>query len=63
MDKEYQNAVEYIERIPKFTEKHPLWHVRKFIVCLGEPCRDKKVIHVAGTIGKFYCSDQEKLCC
>lgn len=52
MNKDYQNAVKYIEGIPKFTEKHPLWHVRKFIGYLGEPCRDKKVIHVAGTNGK-----------
>jgi len=48
----YQEAQKYIEDIPKFTVKHPLHHVGKFIGYLGRPCLDRKVIHVAGTNGK-----------
>lgn len=48
----YQDAVRYIEEIPKFTEKHSLAYIRDFLERLGSPGLDKKVIHVAGTNGK-----------
>ena len=35
----YQEAVSYIEEIPKFTKKHPLNHTREFFKKAGEPGR------------------------
>ena len=52
MPENYQEAVEYIEELPKFTKKHTLEHTKLFLKMLGNPCRDRKVIHVAGTNGK-----------
>ncbi|MCI8834101.1 MAG: bifunctional folylpolyglutamate synthase/dihydrofolate synthase [Ruminococcus sp.] len=48
----YQEAVEYILGIPKFTKKNTPGHTREFLRYLGEPLHGKKVIHVAGTNGK-----------
>ena len=48
----YQEAVDYIEEIPKFTKKHTLDHTREFLRGLGNPEKDQKIIHVAGTNGK-----------
>jgi len=48
----YEEAVRYIEDIPKFTEKHTFEHTREFMRRLGNPCRTKKILHVAGTNGK-----------
>ncbi len=48
----YQEAVSYIEDIPKFTEKHTLEHTKRFLRALGSPEKGKKIIHVAGTNGK-----------
>ena len=48
----YENIVDYISDIPKFTKKHSLDHTRKFLAALGDPQKDLKVIHVAGTNGK-----------
>ena len=48
----YQEAVDYIAGIPKFTKKHGLEHTREFLRRLGNPAVDRKVIHVAGTNGK-----------
>ena len=48
----YQEAVDYIAGIPKFTKKHSLEHTREFLRRLGNPAVDRKVIHVAGTNGK-----------
>lgn len=48
----YWEAVDYIEELPKFTEKHPLVHTRKYIERLQDPAKSCKVIHVAGTNGK-----------
>lgn len=48
----YEEAVCYIENIPKFTEKHTLEHTKEFIRRLGDPGSDRKIIHVAGTNGK-----------
>ncbi len=38
--------------LPKFTEKHGLAHTSRLLGRLGEPCYNKKVIHVAGSNGK-----------
>lgn len=48
----YEEAVTYILDIPKFTAKNSLDHTREFLRRLGEPGKDKKIIHVAGTNGK-----------
>ena len=48
----YQEAVAYIEEIPKFTEKHSLAYIRDFLKRMGNPGMDRKTIHVAGTNGK-----------
>ncbi len=48
----YEEAVAYIEEIPKFTKKHTLEHTKEFLKRLGNPAADRKVIHVAGTNGK-----------
>ena len=33
----YEEAVEYIEEIPRFTKKHTLEHTRRFLKKLGDP--------------------------
>ena len=48
----YREAVDYIEELPKFTEKHPLKHTKKYLKKLQNPAGNCKVIHVAGTNGK-----------
>ena len=48
----YDEAVAYIEELPKFTKKHTLDHVREFLRRLGNPSSDRKIVHVAGTNGK-----------
>ena len=48
----YREAVDYIEELPKFTEKHPLKHTKKYLKKLQNPAENCKVIHVAGTNGK-----------
>ena len=48
----YEEAVNYIEDIPKFTKKNKLDHTRKCLDLLGSPDEGKKIIHVAGTNGK-----------
>lgn len=48
----YEEAVHYIEEIPKFTTKNKLEHTRKCLDMLGSPDKDRKIIHVAGTNGK-----------
>ena len=48
----YEEAVAYIEEIPKFTTKNKLEHTRKCLDRLGSPDQNRKIIHVAGTNGK-----------
>ena len=48
----YDEAVNYIEDIPKFTTKNKLEHTRKCLDMLDSPDKDRKIIHVAGTNGK-----------
>ena len=52
MPRNYEEATAYIEELPKFTKKHTLEHTKEFLGKLGNPCKDRKVIHVAGTNGK-----------
>ena len=52
MPRNYQEAVAYIDELPKFTKKHTLEHTKEFLRKLGNPCKDRKVVHVAGTNGK-----------
>lgn len=52
MGMNYEEAVHYIEEVPKFTKKTTLAHTRYLLNKLGNPDRDLKVIHVAGTNGK-----------
>ena len=40
----YQEAVAYIEEIPKFTEKHSLAYIRDFLKRMGNPGMDRKII-------------------
>ncbi|MCD8023638.1 MAG: bifunctional folylpolyglutamate synthase/dihydrofolate synthase [Lachnospiraceae bacterium] len=48
----YTQAVEYIESTPKFTKKNGPENTRELMRRLGNPEREMKVIHVAGTNGK-----------
>ena len=45
--KNYKEAVEYIEDLPRFTKKHSLEHTRLFLERLGNSGFDRKIIHVA----------------
>ena len=49
---DYKAAVDYIENLPMFTEKHSLSHTRQFLSLLGDPSLNRKIVHVAGTNGK-----------
>lgn len=48
----YEEAVSYIESVPKFTKKNKPENTVEMIERLGRPERKMKVIHVAGTNGK-----------
>ena len=48
----YEEAVAYIEDIPRFTTKNSLDHTRECLRRLGNPQEKFRVIHVAGTNGK-----------
>lgn len=48
----YEEAINYIEEIPKFTKKNRLDHTRECLKRLGNPEKKFRVIHVAGTNGK-----------
>ncbi|OYP22036.1 tetrahydrofolate synthase, partial [Lachnotalea glycerini] len=48
----YEEAVEYILNIPKFTKKNPMDNIKTLMKKLGNPEESMKVIHVAGTNGK-----------
>lgn len=48
----YRRAAEYIDGIPKFSGKHSMEETGAFFRFLGEPCREQRIIHVAGTNGK-----------
>ena len=48
----YEEAIAYIEEIPKFTKKNKQSHTRDCLNRLGNPDRNFDVIHVAGSNGK-----------
>jgi dihydrofolate synthase/folylpolyglutamate synthase len=48
----YKEAVEYILNIPKFGVKSGLDNIKTLLQLLGNPEKDLKIIHVAGTNGK-----------
>lgn len=50
--KTYEEIIDYIAEIPKFTTKHPLSHTKALLERLGNPQNQFKVIHVAGSNGK-----------
>ncbi len=48
----YEETVQYIEEVPRFTKKTTLDHTRAILEELGNPDEGLKIIHVAGTNGK-----------
>ena len=48
----YEEAVAYIESVPKFTTKNEPGNTVELMERLGRPERGMKIIHVAGTNGK-----------
>ncbi len=48
----FEDAVAYIEEVPKFTKKNGPENTRELLRRIGHPERRMKVIHVAGTNGK-----------
>lgn len=48
----YEEAVRYIDEIPKFTKKNTLENTKILLERLGNPQNSMKIFHVAGTNGK-----------
>lgn len=48
----YDQAVDYIMNIPRFTTKNTLEDTRAFLRRLGDPDAGLRILHVAGTNGK-----------
>lgn len=48
----YEQAVEYVLNIPRFTSKNTMEDTKAFLQKLGNPDKKVKIIHVAGTNGK-----------
>lgn len=48
----YQEAVEYILDVPRFTKKNPMENTKRLMEILGNPQDKIKTIHIAGTNGK-----------
>ena len=48
----YEEAVSYLFDVPKFTTKHTMEDTKAFLHKLGNPDKNMKIIHVAGTNGK-----------
>ena len=48
----YEEAVNYISEVPKFTTKNKAENTLELLRRLGHPEEQYKVIHVAGTNGK-----------
>ena len=46
----YEEAVEYVLQIPKFTKKNTPEDTRRFYEYLGRPGESSGLIHVAGTV-------------
>lgn len=52
MMKTYEETLDWILEIPRFTVKNTLEHTGEFLARLGNPQNEFKVIHVAGSNGK-----------
>ena len=50
--KTYDEAVEYLLNIPRFTSKNSMEDTKAFLRRLGSPDKDFRILHVAGTNGK-----------
>lgn len=48
----YEEAVEYIYRIPRFNSNHSLQNIEQFLAEMGQPDNKMKIVHIAGTNGK-----------
>ena len=48
----YEQAVDYLLNVPKFTAKNSIEDTRKYLHFLGDPDSKLHIIHVAGTNGK-----------
>ncbi len=48
----YEQAVQYLYDVPKFTKKSTMEDTRRHLKTLGSPDRALKIIHIAGTNGK-----------
>lgn len=48
----YEQAVDYINGIPRFSKKNTMADTRAFLARLGHPDKELRIIHVAGTNGK-----------
>ena len=49
---DYEEAVELLYRIPRFNSNHSLQKIKKFLIRMGQPDRQMKIVHIAGTNGK-----------
>lgn len=48
----YEEAVDYVFNVPRFTKKNTMADTKAFLDRLGNPDRSLRIIHVAGTNGK-----------
>lgn len=48
----YEQAVDYLYQVPRFTSKNTIEDTRAYLHRLGDPDRKMHIIHVAGTNGK-----------
>lgn len=48
----YEEAVEVLYRIPRFTSNHSLENIKQFLAIMGNPDKQMKIVHIAGTNGK-----------
>ncbi len=50
--KNYEEAAELFCRIPRFNPEHSLQNIKSFLTRMGQPDRQMKIVHIAGTNGK-----------
>ncbi len=48
----FEQAAKYLDGVPRFTSKHTIAETKAFLQKLGNPDRQMRIIHVAGTNGK-----------
>ena len=48
----YKEAVNYLNETAGFAKKNKLEHIKYLMECLGNPQREIRFVHVAGTNGK-----------